>query len=100
VFAAAVGNGPSVWPTFSAATPGAFDDDADFRANDVMKDASQLDDSVHIDCGEDDPFADAVRTLAHAAPRASARVAPGFHEDATWRSFLPAQLDFIHARVT
>jgi enterochelin esterase-like enzyme len=95
LFSAAVANGPSVWPTFEAATPGAFDDDADFRNNDVMAHASSLGESTRIDCGDDDPFADAVHTLARAAPHASVHVSDGYHEDATWRSFLPAQLEFI-----
>ena len=99
VFSAVIANGPSVWASFGAAAPGAFDDDADFRNNDVMANASLLGDSVRIDCGDDDPFAGAVRTLAHAAPHASVQVTAGFHEDATWRSFLPAQLEFIEHRI-
>jgi S-formylglutathione hydrolase FrmB len=100
LFSAAVANSPAMWTSFSRSAPGAFDDAADFRANDVMASASTLGDSVRVDCGDDDPFAEAVRRLDRAAPQVDVHLAPGFHEDATWRSFLPAQLDFIQRHVT
>ncbi|MEY2420493.1 MAG: hypothetical protein QOI95_560 [Acidimicrobiaceae bacterium] len=99
-FVAAVANGPSLWSTFSSATPGAFDDVADFDANNVLRDASQLSGrAVRVDCGEDDPFADSVRQLQQRAPSIEGRVRAGFHEDASWRSYLPEQLDFIQQHV-
>jgi pimeloyl-ACP methyl ester carboxylesterase len=99
-FVATVANAPSLWPTFSSATPGAFDDTADFDANDVLRAASQLSGrAVRVDCGEDDPFADSVRQLQRRAPSIEGRVRAGFHEDASWRSYLPEQLDFIQQHV-
>ena len=99
LFSAAVANAPAMWTRFSNAAPGAFDDQHDFQSNDVMASASRLSDSTRVDCGEDDPFADAVRRLDRAAPQVDVHLAPGFHEDATWRSYLPAQLQFIESRV-
>ena len=95
-FAAVVASGPSLWSTFSSATSGAFDDVGDFDANDVLGRAPQLaGEPVRIDCGEDDPFADSVRELVRRAPTITGGVRRGFHEDASWRSYLPDQLDFL-----
>ncbi|MEY2403865.1 MAG: hypothetical protein QOD38_1416 [Acidimicrobiaceae bacterium] len=100
-FVAAVGNGASIWPSFSSATPGAFDDAADFDANDVLRGASQLATKpVRVDCGDDDPFADGVQLLKERAPSIEGGIRPGFHEDASWRSYLPDQLDFISRHLT
>src|SRR2546423_14787440 len=100
VSVASVANGPSVWSSFGAATPGAFDDEADFSANDVRRDASRLAaTAVRVDCGADDPFADAVRDLRVLVPSIDGGIHAGFHEDASWRSYLPAQLDFIAAAI-
>lgn len=100
LFAGAVANGPSIWSSFGAAAPGAFDDEADFAANDVLAGAASLQGApVRVDCGEDDPFAGAVEELRTRAPGLDVNISDGFHEDATWRSFLPAQLDFIQTHV-
>ena len=95
-FAAAVANGPSIWNTFSEATPGAFDDPDDFGKHSVLRDVRRFEGhAVRADCGADDPFADAVRELRQRAPSIGGGMHAGFHDDATWRSYLPAQLDFI-----
>ena len=95
-FVAAVGSGPSFWTSFASAAAGAFDDEADFAANDVLADAQQLTGkAVRVDCGDDDPFADGVRDLQRRVPSIEGGVRSGFHEDASWRSYLPDQLDFI-----
>ena len=99
-FVAAIANSPSIWPTFSEATPGAFDDAADFAANDVLADVAQFGNTaVRVDCGEDDPFAGAVGDLHKRAPDLDVNIRSGFHEDASWRSYLPGQLDFIQAHL-
>ena len=99
-FVAAVANGPSIWPTFAEATPGAFDDEADFAANDVLADVAKLaGTAVRVDCGEDDPFAGEVGDLHRRAPDLDVNIRSGFHEDASWRSYLPGQLDFIQAHL-
>jgi enterochelin esterase-like enzyme len=95
-FVAAVANAPSLWSTFSSATPGAFDDAADFDANDVLGEAPRLASKpVRVDCGDDDPFADGVEELKRRVPTIEGGLRSGFHEDASWRSYLPDQLDFI-----
>jgi enterochelin esterase-like enzyme len=100
-FVAAVANGPSLWSTFSSATPGAFDDAADFDANDVLRDATRLAGKpVRVDCGEDDPFADSVQLLKQRVPSIEGGLHTGFHEDASWRSYLPDQLHFISQHVS
>jgi hypothetical protein len=99
-FVAAVGNGPSFWASFSSATPGAFDDAADFDVNDVLGDAQLLaGKAVRVDCGDDDPFADGVNDLKRRVPSIEGGVRSGYHEDASWRSYLPDQLDFIARHV-
>ena len=96
VFVAAVGSGPSFWTSFSSSTEGAFDDDADFAANDVLGDAQQLAGrAVRVDCGDDDPFAEGVVDLKRRVASIEGGLRSGFHEDASWRSYLPDQLDFI-----
>jgi hypothetical protein len=100
-FVAAIGSGPSLWSSFASATPGAFDDEADFAANDVLGNAQQLaHGAVRVDCGDDDPFADGVRDLKRRVPSIEGGVRSGFHEDASWRSYLPDQLDFIGRHLT
>ena len=95
-FVATVANGPSIWNTFSEATPGAFDDPDDFGKHSVLRDVRRFEGrAVRIDCGADDPFADAVRDLRRRAPSIGGGIHAGFHDDATWRSYLPAQLAFI-----
>jgi enterochelin esterase-like enzyme len=98
-FAAVVASAPAIWPSFGAAAPGAFDDAADFKANDVLHGATRLDrDAVRVDCGADDPFAGMARELRRRVPSLSGGIHDGFHDDATWRSYVPAQLDFPQAR--
>lgn len=99
LFSVAVASSPAMWTSFGASAPGAFDDAADFMANDVMTNLSLLPDATRVDCGDDDPFAAAVRRLQRAAPNVDVHLPPGFHDDATWRSFLPAQLDFIKSHL-
>jgi hypothetical protein len=95
MFRVVVASSPSLWRSFADARAGAFDSAVDFAANDVLSDAAAIGRSVRIDCGEDDPFADTVRSYREASTRAKVRMHAGFHEDATWRSFLPAQLEFV-----
>jgi hypothetical protein len=51
---------------------------------------------VRVDCGTDDPFYEATKTLVgriHPAPQGT--FGPGFHDDAYWRSVAPAQIQTI-----
>ena len=95
---AVVATAPAMWRTFTQAAPGAFDDSNDFRAHDVFARAHDLertDLAVRVDCGKDDPFAPAARALSEAMPSATVRITDGFHTSATWRSFVPQQLEFL-----
>ena len=50
---------------------------------------------VRVDCGEDDGFAGTSRRLLAAIPGAAGGIHAGFHDEGTWRSFLPAQIEWI-----
>ena len=50
---------------------------------------------VRIDCGEDDPFIATSRALAASLPAAESQFGEGFHDAASWRSRVPAQLTFF-----
>jgi pimeloyl-ACP methyl ester carboxylesterase len=102
---AAVAASPALWTSFEASAPGAFDDEADFRAHQVLAGAgagagpgagAPLGDvPVRIDCGADDVFAGASRRLLEAEAGMAGGIRPGFHDEGTWRSFLPEQLRWI-----
>jgi pimeloyl-ACP methyl ester carboxylesterase len=94
---AAVAASPAVWTSFGAAASGAFDDASDFRAHDVLAGAAALRSgpALRVDCGEDDVFAGTSRRLLAAVPGAAGGIHPGFHDEGTWRSFLPAQIRWI-----
>jgi S-formylglutathione hydrolase FrmB len=97
VFTGVAASGPSIWRAVGEATAGAFDDADDFARNDVLALAPALANKVRVDCGEDDPFADASREFLRRVPGAGGGISPGFHESPTWRSVVPAQLDFLRA---
>jgi pimeloyl-ACP methyl ester carboxylesterase len=52
---------------------------------------------VKVDCGANDPFADATRALAAALPSAEAAVTKGCHDGSFWQHLAPAQLRFVAA---
>ena len=87
---------PALWRSFSEARPGAFDDAADFETHDVLRRLDRLAGlPVRIDCGRDDALADVARLLADRLPHAESDFGPGYHDADTWRTRLPAQLDFF-----
>jgi enterochelin esterase-like enzyme len=99
-FRAVVASSPAVWVSRedqADAVPDAFDGDEDFRAHDVIAGAGRLRGlAVRIDCGSEDPFAEAARVLAAACPtRPVGGIEVGCHDDATWRRVLPDQLAFV-----
>jgi pimeloyl-ACP methyl ester carboxylesterase len=54
--------------------------------------------AVRVDCGRDDPFADATRALAAALPAgAEVNLASGCHDGVFWQRQAPAQLRFLAA---
>ena len=92
-FCAVGGHSPAVWTDPGERAPGAFDDDADFEAHDVISlvssTAAPFDGKrVWIDVGSEDPFAEAndelVRGLREGGARVGYRSWPGAHEDAYW----------------
>jgi pimeloyl-ACP methyl ester carboxylesterase len=95
-FQVVVANGPSIWYSAAASPAGAFDGETDYQANDVLGSATALaGQAVLAEAGADDYFADVVRDLQRRSPTVQIGVHRGFHDDATWRSFLPNQLAFI-----
>lgn len=87
---------PAIWPSFHHAAPGAFDDPDDFQDHNLDTRLAALKElPVRIDCGEDDPFVSNVRAFTRRLGSAEVHFAPGFHDAATWRSFVPGQLEFL-----
>ena len=87
---------PALWSSYAQAAPGAFDDAGDFARYDLRRRVDTLRSlRVRIDCGEDDPFLAADRGLANLLPDAISDFGPGFHEAASWRARVPAQLTFL-----
>jgi pimeloyl-ACP methyl ester carboxylesterase len=85
---------PALWLTPGATAPGAFDSPADFYANDVFTEVTNLRGmTIAIACGTGDPFFPATRHLVDDLdfPH-DTFFGPGFHDVAYWRSVAPAQL--------
>ena len=98
--AGAIASAPALWRSFSEAAPGAFDDESDFRENNLFARVESLrTEAVRLDCGDNDPFAANVRLFAREIPSAVVRVREGFHDPATWRSFVPEQLRFLRDHI-
>jgi pimeloyl-ACP methyl ester carboxylesterase len=51
--------------------------------------------AVKVDCGANDPFADATRAIARALPGARVTVTRGCHDGAFWQAQAPGQLRFL-----
>ena len=90
---------PALWRTYADVQPGAFDDAADFERSQVFDRPSGFRDvAVRIDCGRDDPFADAARELREQLQAAGGQQA-GVHTPGYWRRMLPDQLRFLGEKV-
>jgi enterochelin esterase-like enzyme len=94
-FCAVGAHSPAVWARAADTAPGAFDDEADFAAHDVLGSvgppASPLAGKrVWIDVGREDPFAAAAEQLAAALRSGGAEVVfrswEGGHDSSYWRS--------------
>ncbi|MEU4608450.1 alpha/beta hydrolase-fold protein [Kribbella sp. NPDC023972] len=91
---------PALWRRYEDATPGAFDDRKDFETSQVFGRRSGFRDvAVRIDCGRDDPFADAADAL-RTELGAVGGVQLGAHTPGYWRRMLPDQLRFLGTKVT
>ncbi|WP_350278568.1 alpha/beta hydrolase-fold protein [Kribbella sp. HUAS MG21] len=90
---------PALWREYSEVQPGAFDDAADFERSQVFGRPSGFRDvAVRIDCGRDDPFAEAAAALRQELHAAGGQQ-PGAHSPGYWRRMLPDQLRFLGAKV-
>jgi hypothetical protein len=95
---AVVAQSAALWTEPGASAPGAFDDREDFEAHDVFDPArlavlAQL--PVRLDCGEDDPFAQANRAFGAALPSAELTIDAGGHDVAYWRGHAAAQMTWL-----
>ncbi|MEV5963389.1 alpha/beta hydrolase-fold protein [Kribbella sp. NPDC051952] len=88
---------PALYRHYGDAAAGAFDDAQDFAGNQVRGDGLK-DVAVRIDCGRDDPFADAARELRTELSAAGGQQA-GAHTPGYWRRMLPDQLRFLGAKL-
>ncbi|MEY2469471.1 MAG: hypothetical protein QOF21_2169 [Actinomycetota bacterium] len=98
-YRAVVASSPALWLTPGATSPGAFDDAADYRRNDVFGGIASLGELVvRVDCGTSDPFVNAARAFASRLPKPNpGGFTNGFHDQAYWRSVAPAQIATIAA---
>jgi S-formylglutathione hydrolase FrmB len=100
---ASAASSPALFDSFTDASPGAFDDEADWRRYGylVREPSDSYDDALFVASGRTDAFADATRTFrASVDPTPSGEIGKGCHDQAYWRSQIPAQLDFISERLS
>jgi S-formylglutathione hydrolase FrmB len=86
---------PALWRRFADTSPGAFDDAADFRANDVFA-ARSYAAPVWVDVGRDDGFRPADVAFARRV-HAELHVWPGSHNWSYWGAHLRDYLEFYAA---
>jgi S-formylglutathione hydrolase FrmB len=94
---AVVATSPALWTSAGATAPGAFDDAADYHANDIWTGLDRLSGLVvRLDCGTSDPFYPATRRLDGRIPFPHQAVfGPGHHDNAYWQKVAPGQLTAI-----
>jgi S-formylglutathione hydrolase FrmB len=86
---------PALWRRFGNAAGGAFDGAGDFANNQVLGRRDDFKDvAVRIDCGRDDPFAEAAEDL-RVELRAAGGQQAGAHTAGYWRRMLPDHLRFL-----
>jgi S-formylglutathione hydrolase FrmB len=91
---------PALWRRFEDSAPGAFDGVEDFELSSVFGRRSGFRDvAVRIDCGRDDPFAEAAGEL-RTELRALGGTQLGAHTPGYWRRMLPDQLRFLGAKLS
>lgn len=106
VYARARGSGVRTVATLSPALFGswaqararnAFRDEAAWLAAEPLRHLRELPAGLRLGvwCGEQDPFAPAARTLARQVRGSTAAFAPGGHNEAYYRTVLPAIVDFL-----
>ena len=86
---------PALWHEYGDATGGAFDGPDDFQTHQIFGRTAEFRNvALRIDCGRDDPFADATRDL-RAEVQAEGGLRAGLHTGGYWRRMLPDQLRFL-----
>ena len=94
---------PAMWSNPEDASRSGFDDAAEYDEFTVQGHQDDLDGiPVRIDCGTGDQFYRAVQDYAEAfddGAEVTATFEPGAHDPDYWRRVLPAELDFLGARV-
>ena len=102
-FCAVGGHSAGLWPSQAEEFPGAFDDRADYEANDVLAEvnadpAAFGDTPVWNDYGDEDWFVSGnaafVAALEGGSADLTARVWPGGHDATYWDAHFPAYLRF------
>jgi enterochelin esterase-like enzyme len=100
-FCAVGGHSPALWERAADTAPGAFDDAADFRRNDLLAAANRTAlyaTRVWIDVGADDPFRAADALLAHRLQVQDEQVVfhvwPGGHGGGYWQRHMAQYLRF------
>lgn len=89
---------PALYERFGDAIPGAFDNAADFEANDPFSLVELASGGpMRIDCGADDPFAPAVeRFRSQIHPTPEGELSPGCRDMAYWHSVRPDIFSFLN----
>lgn len=97
--AAVAVDSPALWLRASDTAPGAFDDAADYRRNDVFAGRGRLARiPVRVAIGTSDPFYAATRSfVAGLTPKPATDFSVGGHTVAFWRHSAPVQIRFIGA---
>lgn len=86
----------ALWTSPGATAPGAFDDAADYRANDVFDAAHRLDGvPVSMACGTSDSFIQGNRAYAAARPGTRTTFDKGGHDGDYWRSHVGPMMAWL-----
>jgi enterochelin esterase-like enzyme len=100
-FCAVGAHSPALWTRAADTAPGAFDDAADFRRNDLLAAAGRralYGSRVWLDAGTDDPFRGADALLAQRLrvqdEQLVFHVWPGGHDNGYWRGHVAQYLRF------
>jgi hypothetical protein len=100
LFKGVAASSPALWTEPGETAPGAFDNAADFYANDVFTGVTALRSlKVRLDCGDEDPFYQATNRLSALMtwPHAAVFRQWASHTSGFWRSVAPAQMRFLAA---
>lgn len=97
--AGVVAASPALWREPGEWQSGAYDDQADFDANNLWARRDLLDGvTLRIDCGESDPFATRVREFRDSlTPTPAGGIEPGCHDTRFWSRQTPDELAFLGA---